>query len=199
MLAITDQANNKKAVGTTTILNTGWHHIAGTFDGTFVKIYVDGVMENSVNIAGTTMSGTANLMIGANNYGSAGKGIIDEVRVYNRALSSAEIQADFQSPDFSANFLAKVPKGTTQVITTLSWQGTGSINVTIVSPSQSYTENMLSEYQKTVYSTSSGVTGMLNIKRLSVSINALSSDQNWYIMLTFDKLSAYQVTVEVQK
>ena len=66
--------------------------------------------------------------------------------------------------------------GTTQVITMLSWQGTGSINVTVISPSQNYTEDMMSEYQKTVYSTSGGTSSMLNIKRLSVSVNALSSD-----------------------
>jgi hypothetical protein len=90
-------------------------------------------------------------------------------------------------------------RGTTQVITTLSWQGTGSINVTVISPSQNYTEDMMSEYQKTVYSTSGGTSSMLNIKRLSVTVNALSSDQDWYVMLTYSAVDAYQITVEVQK
>jgi hypothetical protein len=40
---------------------------------------------------------------------------------------------------------------------------------------------------------------MLNIKRLSVSVSALSSDENWYVMLKFDDVDAYQITVEVQK
>jgi len=75
----------------------------------------------------------------------------------------------------------------------------GSINVTIESPLKNYTEDMVPVYQKTVYSTSGGTSGMLNIKRLSVSVNALSSDQSWYVMLTFDNVDAYQITVEAQK
>lgn len=127
-------------------------------------------------------------------------GIIDEVRIYNRALSTVEIQTDYnKGPDFSANVLAKVPQGTTQVIVTLSWQGNGNINVTVQAPTQNYTESMLPEYQKSVYSTASDTTSMLNIKRLSVSVSALASDQNWYVALTFDNVNTYQVTVEVQK
>ena len=80
-------------------------------------------------------------------------GIIDEVRIYNRALSAAEIQESFQKgPDFSSKLLAKVPKGTTQVIVTVSWQGIGSLNVTIESPSKSYTEDMVPVYERTSYS-----------------------------------------------
>jgi hypothetical protein len=90
-------------------------------------------------------------------------------------------------------------RGTTQVITTLSWQGTGSINVTVISPSRNYTEDMMPEYQKTVYSMSGGTSSMLNIKRLSVSVNAPSPDQDWYVMLTYGAVDAYQITVEVQK
>lgn len=52
----------------------------------------------------------------------------------------------------------------------------GSINVTIESPLKNYTEDIVPVYQKTVYSSSSG--DMLNIKRLSVSVAALSSDEN---------------------
>jgi hypothetical protein len=119
---------------------------------------------------------------------------------WDSVLAAAEMQEHFQKRlALSSKLLSKVPKGTTQVITTLSWQGVRSINVTIVSPSQNYTENMLPEYQKTVCLTSSGATSMLNIKRLSVSVSALSSDQNWYVMLTFDNVDAYQITVEVQK
>jgi hypothetical protein len=74
-----------------------------------------------------------------------------------------------------------------------------SINVTIESPLKSYTEDTVSVYQKTVYSTSGGTSDMLNIKRLSISVSALSSDENWYVMLEFDDVEDYRVTVEVQK
>jgi hypothetical protein len=178
-----------------------WHQVAAVSDGVNAKIYVDGVLKNTVSYTPSGTTSTGGWFIGGESPSSGFfNGIIDEVRIYNRALSVAEIQADFQkSPDFSSMLLAKVPKGTTQVITTLSWQGAGSLNVTITSPSQSYTEDMIPVYQKTVYSTSGGTSSMLNIKRLSVSVDALASDQSWYVMLTYDNVDAYQATVEVQK
>jgi len=48
---------------------------------------------------------------------------------------------------------------------------------------------MVSVYQRTVYSSSSG--DMLNIKRLVVSVTALSSDDDWYVVLEFDYVENY--------
>jgi hypothetical protein len=164
-------------------------------------MYVNGVLEGTASYVGALGTSTNSLRIGEQASCYFFSGIIDEVRVYNRALSAAEIQIAFQeSPDFSSNLLAKVPKGTTQVFATFSWQGIGSLNATIVSPSQTYTEDTIPVYQKTSYSTSGGGTAsMLNIKRLSISVSALSSDENWNITLAYDNVNAYQIAVEVQR
>jgi hypothetical protein len=204
--------SNWQQVATNQLLSHNtWHYVAAVItynqsqSQTTFAIYLDGVAIKSQTVNGMMYTGaTDSLFIGGftqtPTYAFCFNGSIDEARIYNRALSATEIQGEFQEgPVLSVNLLAKVPKGTTQVITTLSWQGTGNINVTIVSPSHSYNESVLPEYQKTTYSTSSGTTSMLNIKRLLVSVNALSSDQNWYIVLMLDKVSAYQITVEVQK
>jgi hypothetical protein len=193
--------------GTTNIADGLWHLIALTYDpnagANNFKLYVDGALNAQYTVTGSISASTNRIGIGDRpdvGYRDFFNGTIDEARVYNRALSASEIQADFQGgPNNSVNILAKVPQGTTQVITTLSWQGTGNINVTIISPSQTYTESMLPEYQKTTYSTSGGLTSMLNIKRLSVTVNALSSNQNWNITLTLTNANAYQISVEVQK
>jgi hypothetical protein len=177
-----------------------WTLIACTYSRTEgkQKIFINGNLDNSRDVNYALQQNTADLYIGAGGHGQGFTGIIDELRIYNRALSAAEIQSDFQkSPDFSSKLLAKVPKGTTQIITTLSWQGSGSINVTIASPSKNYTEDITPMYQKTVYSTTTS--DMLNIKRLSISVNALLSDENWYIVLKFDDVDNYRITVEVQK
>jgi len=189
------------------IADNNWHHIALTYDPSAgannFKLYVDGVLDAQYTVTGNINPATNRVGIGDRpdvGFRDFFNDAIDEARIYNRALSAAEIQADFQkSPDFSSKLLAKVPKGTTQVITTLSWQGVGSINATIISPSQTYTEDMIPVYQKTTYSTTGGTYSMLNIKRLSVSVNALPSDQSWNVTLTFDNADAYQITVEVQK
>jgi len=164
-------------------------------------VYVNGVAGTPNTFLGSGAIGTGGASIGSlwKQYYSM-NGAIDEVRVYNRALSAAEIQEQFQkSPDFSSTLLSKIPKGTTQVIATISWQGVGNINVTIQSPSQNYTEDMVPMYQKTTYSTSEGTSSMLNIKRLSVPVAALSSEENWYIVLKFDDVEDYRITVEAQK
>jgi len=71
-----------------------WHHWVGTFDGRYLKIYVDGILRGTRDTGGTTIRVTAgqplHIMHG---YGGYIKGLIDEVRIYNRALSADEIKA----------------------------------------------------------------------------------------------------------
>ena len=81
-----------------TIVDDGnWHHILGLYDGSKVKIFVDGQEGNAFSVSGVTMPSTAqHFQIGggcnsSTNYYIASGSIIDEVRVYNRALSAAEI------------------------------------------------------------------------------------------------------------
>jgi hypothetical protein len=179
------------------VLN-GWHHFAMVYDGAHIYIYLDGNLRNSGVLTGNWANVPVTFKVEINPLAFAGT--IDEVRIYNQALSATDIQTDFSiGPDYSAKVLAKVPQGTTQVMITLSWQGNSSINATMVSPSQTYTESTLPVYQKTTYSTSNGISNMLNIKRISVSVNALPTDQNWNINLSFDNPVPYQITVEVQK
>ena len=180
-----------------------WIHVAVVRSTSDVELtaYKNGVAATPVAYTKTPTASSQAVNIGAEEgiYNRL-SGIIDDVRIYNRALSPAEIETLSQKePEFTSKLLAKVPQGATQIITTLSWQGTGSINATVESPSTTYTEDDASVYQKTVYSTSAGSSGMLNIKRLSVEVNALSSDENWYIVLETDNVDSYQISIEVQK
>ncbi len=69
-----------------------WQHVACTFDGKMIHVYTDGKLHSSVAYSGSITSGAGTLRMGANASSTedlAGK--IDEPRVYNRALSGAEI------------------------------------------------------------------------------------------------------------
>ena len=76
-----------------------WQHLAATYDGTTARFYIDGVMVASRTVSAGV--GTSNIWrIGA--YGSAAggffDGLIDNVRIYSRALSDAEVQTDMNTP-----------------------------------------------------------------------------------------------------
>ena len=82
-----------------TLVPGQWYHIAGVWSSSATnnsKIYINGNLDSSGTIA-NTWSHTANIKIG-NKGASYLSGKIDEVRVYNRALSLAEIQTDMNTP-----------------------------------------------------------------------------------------------------
>jgi hypothetical protein len=69
--------------------------VALTYNGSTLTLYVNGVVAASQAVTGAIQSVANPLSIGGNTpYGEYFQGLIDEVRVYNRALSQAEIQAD---------------------------------------------------------------------------------------------------------
>ncbi len=77
-------------------LNTGvWHHVAATYDGIEMKLFLDGVDVGSLAVSGTiSVDPTVPFWIGGSPLVATSKpwdGTIDDVRLYNRALSAAEI------------------------------------------------------------------------------------------------------------
>jgi hypothetical protein len=76
-----------------------WTHLAATYDGATLRLFVNGTQVTSRALTGTIVSSTQPLRIGGNQvWGEYFAGLIDEVRVYNRALSAAEIQTDMNTP-----------------------------------------------------------------------------------------------------
>jgi hypothetical protein len=179
-----------------------WHFVALVASSAGLEGYLDGSLIGSVSLTSLNAAQTFALEVGATFNGQYFNGAIDEVQVYNRALSVAEIQTYYQqSPDFSSNLLVTVPTGMTDFIATLSWQGTGSINATIqATGTGTYTEtNATGVYQKTTYSFSNGTATYLNVKRIEVSVSpALTSSQSWYIVLVTSNVQNYQFSAETQ-
>jgi len=77
-----------------TALNT-WYHVLGTYDGNSMKLYVNGALSNSKSINGAIVTNNAPLRIGKQYYWSTiysyWEGMIDEVKIYNRALDADEV------------------------------------------------------------------------------------------------------------
>lgn len=84
-------------------LNDGhWHHVAATYTGTTLSLYVDGVLDvtsnpGAFNTAGTTWRLGSRILTGTA-LGEQFTGRLDEVQVYNTARTAAQIRADVTSP-----------------------------------------------------------------------------------------------------
>ena len=83
-----------------TIADTNWHHVAVTFTEatTLLNIYVDGVLRTTA-IKTLEGDGTGHVVTVGNHQGSNPfSGLLDDVRIYSRALTLAEIQTDRTTP-----------------------------------------------------------------------------------------------------
>jgi hypothetical protein len=94
------ETGNGDAGSGTRMDDNRWHHVAATFDGRMMRCYVDGVESGQpAKKTGPLGKSGWDLCIGNSivDYGwselMAYDGLIDEVRIYNRALSAAEIKA----------------------------------------------------------------------------------------------------------
>jgi hypothetical protein len=85
--------------GTGKLSANAWTHLAGTYDGATLRLYVNGVQVSSRTQTGQIPISTNPLQIGGDSlYGQYFPGKIDEVRIYNRALNATEIQRDMNTP-----------------------------------------------------------------------------------------------------
>ena len=83
-----------------------WYHVAGTYDGSNMKLYVDGQLIKTTPKLGYTISDDNKAWIGGNPSAatdSPWKGAIDEVRVYSKVLSQTEIQDLFNDSNGGGN------------------------------------------------------------------------------------------------
>src|SRR5690606_8653854 len=95
---LTEDEAGMPASDTSLPTNT-WTHLALTYNGSKAILYVNGVPVVQESVSGSIWDEGGDLRIGANiTWGQYFAGLIDEVRIYNRALSAAEIQADMNTP-----------------------------------------------------------------------------------------------------
>lgn len=95
-LSSDDASHGGNAVGATTLLPGVWYHVVGVRSGVNTHIYLNGVLDGTGggNLGTLTLTGGTAPAIGRqNNAGSQHfNGLIDDVRIYNRALTVTEVQ-----------------------------------------------------------------------------------------------------------
>ena len=92
---ITNGTSVRAANGTSQVPAGAWTHLAATYDGAVLRLYMNGNEVSQLATAGSIALSTGQLWIGANNvWGERFAGLIDEIRIYNRPLSASEITTD---------------------------------------------------------------------------------------------------------
>jgi hypothetical protein len=75
-----------------------WHYLTGTWDGKTISLYIDGELDKSGGCEGTLKSAVTAVQIGSRNGGERFlTGLVDEVRIYNRALTQGEVKSDMNT------------------------------------------------------------------------------------------------------
>ncbi len=93
-----------------------WHHVCGTYDGQTIRIYIDGQIDATSSHTYGIATNDANLLIGDNPQatGRFWDGLIDEVFVFSRALSSDDIRVVMQGLSGPAAAQESGPAGQVQ-------------------------------------------------------------------------------------
>lgn len=101
-----------------------WTYLTGTFDGATLRFYVNGQLVGSKATSASIDVTNGVLRIGGDSVwpGELFPGVIDEVRIYNRALSATEIQTDMTTPVVTSN----APPDTTPPTVTLDAPSSGT-------------------------------------------------------------------------
>lgn len=92
--------NGLSCLSDTAVADNAWHHGAFTYDGENVKLYVDGTLQKqSIAWQGDFAANTHDLTLGMNRSGPAARvknmafeGMLDEVMLFNRALTETELK-----------------------------------------------------------------------------------------------------------
>jgi hypothetical protein len=90
---IADVGSSTVAVSPVRVPVGVWCHLAGVYDGSSVSIYVNGALAATHASAVKPIDGSSPLEIGISHGGHSFNGSLDDVRIYARALSAAEVKA----------------------------------------------------------------------------------------------------------
>jgi glucose/arabinose dehydrogenase/PKD repeat protein len=88
-----------EAIGPSGLPTGTFSHLAATYDGSTLRLYINGSQVASTARSGLIVTSTSPLQLGGDSvYGQFFAGVLDEIRIYNTALSATQIQTDMTTP-----------------------------------------------------------------------------------------------------
>jgi hypothetical protein len=108
----------QNAIGSSSLPLNTWSFLASTYDGATLRLYLNGSQVGSIAVSGSIPVSNGVLHIGGDSvWGEWFAGLIDNIRIYNRALSVSEIQTDMSTPVGGTTSPAPAPSGAVRVNT----------------------------------------------------------------------------------
>ena len=87
------------AQGSAALPTNAWSHLTATYDGSALRLYVNGTLVTTTPAIGSIIGSASPLRFGGNSgLGEWFQGRLDDIRIYNRTLNAGEIQTDMNTP-----------------------------------------------------------------------------------------------------
>jgi hypothetical protein len=172
-----------------TSLNTGeWYCVAATYNGNEIKLYLNGQIDGTATSTGTFEISANNLQIGGNSGDAYFNGTIDELAIFNRALSDAEI-AEFcnktldDGPHNVTVYAVNASGDTTSLTRYFTVDTRPPYRVDLISPSNDSLLAPPVNFSWKAYDATSNMTSNLSVDGVVVSTNDSLSSQVVYTLI----------------
>jgi cysteine-rich repeat protein len=163
--------------GVSSISTAAFHHVAGTYNGSHVAVYIDGAFSASTTESGTITYGNGPLRIGNDQInGRFFNGVIDEAQLYNVSLTASQIQSIFNS---GAQGLCKI----------------ANVSSAINATQQNTTLGSNATYALTVNTTGNTIAGVYNLSVQNISNAAIAALNQSSISLLANTTGTVLLTV----
>jgi hypothetical protein len=100
--------NSDRLSQSSSALPLSWNFLAATYDGSLLHLYLNGVQVGATSVSGNIVNTTDPLRIGGAGANEMFSGLVDNVRIYNGALSQAAIQSDMHTAVSTSNAVPSV-------------------------------------------------------------------------------------------
>ncbi len=108
--------------GSKEIGDGNWHHCVGTYDGTTIRLYVDGVADGTLSVSGSLSTGTRDMVFGCSNnfVNQPLTGSLDEIKYLSAAMTADWIKAEYNNQSNPGAFITVGPENAPPVAFFLS-------------------------------------------------------------------------------